>query len=148
MGLVFPRILFYVTTILRKKEIKKLFLRWKLLPGSFASQDLPSKSTTSKQERKLPVRQQITVKSTPKWTQKTSLSITLPLAFPLLNYEEPVTKDVGTQTNNTLFELLGHDYSLYHTDYSKNIIILESKIQEYSTQGNMLFKHHRSKIKK
>ena len=66
MGLVFPRILFYVTTILRKKEIKKLFLRWKLLPGSFPSQDLPGKSTTSKQERKLPVKQQITVKSTPK----------------------------------------------------------------------------------
>ena len=69
---------------------------------------------TPKQERKLSVRQQITVKSTPKKTQKTSLSITL------LNYEEPMTKDVGTQTNNTLFELLDHDYSLYHTDYSKN----------------------------
>ena len=41
-----------------------------------------------------------------------------------------MTKDVGTQTNNTLFEMLDHDYSLYHTDYSKNIIILESKIQE------------------
>ena len=45
-----------------------------------------------------------------------------------------MTKDVGTQTNNTLFEMLDRDYSLYHTDYSKNIIILESKIQEYSTQ--------------
>ena len=31
-----------------------------------------------------------------------------------------MAKDVGTQTNNTLFELLDHDYSLYHTDYSKN----------------------------
>ena len=30
--------------------------------------------------------------------------------------------------------MLDYDYSLYHTDYSKNIIILESKIQEYSTQ--------------
>ena len=62
------------------------------------------------------MRQQITVKSTPKRTQKTSLSITLPLALPLLNYEEPITKDVGTQTNNTFFELLDHEYSLYHTD--------------------------------
>ena len=45
-----------------------------------------------------------------------------------------MTKDVGIQTDNILFELLDHDYSLYHTDYSKNIIILESKIQECSTQ--------------
>ena len=116
-------------------------MRWKLLPGSFPSQNLPGKTITSKQERKLPARQQITVKSTPKRTQKNSLSTTSPLALPLLNYEEPVTKDVGTQINNTLFELLGHDYSLYHIGYSKNIIILESKIQEYSTQGNML--HYR-----
>ena len=92
-----------------------------MLPGSFPSQNVSGKSTTPKQEQKLPVRQQITVKSTPKRTQKTSLSITSPLALPLLNYEEPMTKDVGTQTNNTLFELLDHDYSLYHTDYSKNI---------------------------
>ena len=104
-----------------EKDIKKSFLIWKFLPGSFPSQNLPDKTTTPKQERKLPVRQQITVKSTPKRTQKTSLSITSPLALPLLNYEEPMTKDVGTQTNNTLFELLNHDYSLYHTDYSKNI---------------------------
>ena len=62
------------------------------------------------------MRQQITVKSTPKRTQKASLSITLPLALPLLNYEEPITKDVGTQTNSTFFELLDHEYSLYHTD--------------------------------
>ena len=104
-----------------EKDIKKSFLRWKLLPASFPSQNLPGKTTTPKQERKLLVRQQITVKSTSKRTQKTSLSITSPLALPLLNYEEPMTKDVGTQTNNTLFELLDHDYSLYHTDYSKNI---------------------------
>ena len=32
----------------------------------------------------------------------------------------------------TFFELMEHDYSLYHTDYSKNITILELKIQEYS----------------
>ena len=42
-----------------------------------------------------------------------------------------MTKDIKAQTDHTLFELLDHDYSLYHTDYSKNIIILESKIQEY-----------------
>ena len=136
-----------------EKDIKKSFLRGKLPPGSFSSQNLPGKTTTPKQERKLPVRQQITVKSTPKRTQKTSLSITSPLALPLLNYEEPMTKDVGTQTNKTLFELLDHDYSLYHTDYTKNIIILESKIQEYSTdprvkKGNKFFKHYRSRIKK
>ena len=95
-------------------------MRWKLLPGSFPSQNLQGKTTTPKQERKLPVRQQIAVKSTPKRTQKTSLSITSLLALPLLNYEEPWTKDVGTQTENTLSEMLDHDYSLYHTDYSKN----------------------------
>ena len=116
-----------------EKDIKESFLRWKLLPGSFPSQNVPGKTTTPKQERKLPVRQQITVKSTPKRNEKTSLSITLPLALPLLNYEEPMTKDVGTQTNNTLFQMLDHDYSLYHNDYSKNIV-LESKIQECSTQ--------------
>ena len=43
-------------------------------------------------------------------------------------------KNVGTQTNDTPFKLLNHDYSLCQTDYSKNIIILESKIQEYSAQ--------------
>ena len=115
-------------------------MRWKLLPGSFPSQNLPGKTTTPKQERKLPVRQQITVKSTPRRTQQASLSITSSLALPLLNYKEPMTKDVGTQTNNTLFELLDHDYSLYHTDHSKNIIILESKIQEFSTQIHKLKK--------
>ena len=67
---------------------------------------------------------QITVKSIPRRTQKTSLSTTLSLALPLLNYEERITKDVGTKTDNTHFELLDHGYSLYHTDYSKNIIIL------------------------
>ena len=97
-----------------EKDIKKSFLRWNLLPGSFPSQNLPCKTTTPKQERKLPVRQEIAVKSTPQKTQKTSLSITLPLALPLLNYEEPIAKDVGTQTSNTRFELLDHDYSLYH----------------------------------
>ena len=51
---------------------------------------------------KLPVRKQITVISIPKRTQKTSLSITSPPALLLVNYEEPMTKDVGTQTNNTL----------------------------------------------
>ena len=99
-----------------EKYIKKSFTRWKLLPCSFSSQNLPGKTITPKQERNISVRQQITVKSTPKRTQKTSLSITLPLALPLLNYEEPITKDVGTQTNNTFFELLDHEYSLYHTD--------------------------------
>ena len=38
-----------------------------------------------------------------------------------------MTKDVGTQTDNTLFELLDHGYLLYHTDYSKNVIILDRK---------------------
>ena len=51
---------------------------------------------------KIPVRKQITVISIPKRTQKTSLSITSPPALLLVNYEEPMTKDVGTQTNNTL----------------------------------------------
>ena len=81
-----------------------------------------------------------------------------------------MTKDVETQTDNTRFELLDHDFSLYNSalrekcpntefflvriqseyrkirtrkntafrhfsrsaDYSKNIIILELRIQEYS----------------
>ena len=98
------------------KDIKKPFLRWKLLPGSVLLQNLPGKTTTPTQERKLPVKQQIIVKSTTKITQKTSLSITLPLVLPLplalLNNEEPMTKNVGTQTNHTLFALLEHDYSL------------------------------------
>ena len=92
------------------KDIKKPFLRWKLLPGSVLLQNLPGKTTTPTQERKLPVKQQIIVKSTTKITQKTSLSITLPLV--LLNNEEPMTKNVGTQTNHTLFALLEHGYSL------------------------------------
>ena len=33
-----------------------------------------------------------------------------------------------TQIDNTLFQLLNHEYSLYHTDFNKNTIILESKI--------------------
>ena len=49
-----------------EKDIKKSFLKWKLLPDYFPSQNLPGKTTTPKQERKLPVRRQITVKSTPK----------------------------------------------------------------------------------
>ena len=75
-------------------------------------QNLPGKTTIPKQERKLPVKQQIIVKSTTKITQKTSLSITLPLVLPLLNNEEPMTKNVGTQTDHTLFALLEYDYSL------------------------------------
>ena len=95
-----------------EKDIKNPFLRWKLLPGSVLLQNLPGKTTTPTQERKLPVKQQIIVKSTTKITQKTSLSITLPLVLPLLNNEEPMTKNVGTQTNHTLFALLEHDHSL------------------------------------
>ena len=93
-----------------------------MLPGSAPSQKLPGKTTTPKQERKPRVKRQITILSTPKITQKTSLSITSPLALPLLNYEEPMTKDVGTQTSDILFELLDHDYSLYHPDYIKSKI--------------------------
>ena len=53
----------------------------------------------------------------------------------MLEHKQPMIKDVGTQTGNTLFELLDHDCSLYHSDYSKNIIILESEIEEYSTDS-------------
>ena len=60
-------------------------MRRKLLPGSVPSQKLPRKTTTPKQ-RILSVRQQITVKSTPKRTQKTSQPIT------------SMTKDIETQT--------------------------------------------------
>ena len=41
-----------------------------------------------------------------------------------------MTKDVGTQTDNTLFQLLDHDCLLYHTVWK----ILELKIRKYSTQ--------------
>ena len=108
---MFPRKMFYVTTILWKKILKS-HLRWKLLPGSSLLENLLGKTTTPKKERKLPIRQQITVKSTPQRTQKTSLSITSPVALPLLNFEEPITKEVGTQTNNTLFELFDHNFTL------------------------------------
>ena len=101
-----------------------------MLPGCSLT-ELTRKNQYTK-TRKLPLKQQITVKSTARRTQTNSLSITLPLALPLINYEEPVTKDVGTQNDNTLFELLDH-YPLYHMDYSKNIKILELKVQEYST---------------
>ena len=113
-----------------EKHIKKALLRWKLLPGCSLT-ELTRKNQYTK-TRKLPLKKQITVKSTARRTQTNSLSITLPLALPLINYEEPVTKDVGTQNDNTLFELLDH-YPLYHMDYSKNIKILELKVQEYST---------------
>ena len=78
-------------------DIKKSFLRWKPLPGS-----VPSEITTPKETRKLPVKLQVTIKSTPKKTQKTSPLITSPVALFLINYGEPMTKDVGTQTGNTL----------------------------------------------
>ena len=45
---------------LMEKNIKNSFLKWKLLPGSVPSQNLPVKTTTSKHERKLPVKRQIT----------------------------------------------------------------------------------------
>ena len=41
-----------------------------------------------------------------------------------------MTKDVGTQTDNTLFQLLDHDCLLYHAVWK----ILELKIRKYSTQ--------------
>ena len=117
MGFILSQMLFYVITFLWKQILKKSSLRWKLLPGSVHSQ--PSKTTKLKQKRKLPPKWQITVKSTPRRAHKTSLSITTPLVLPffttplvLLNYEEPMTKNVGIQTD--------HDYSLYYSDYCKN----------------------------
>ena len=103
-------------------DIKKLSQRWKLLPGSVPSQNLPRKTST-KQERKLPVKQQITAKSTPRRTQKTSVSNNSPFALPWSYYEEPMTKVVGVQTDSTLSDLLYHDYSLYHTDFNIYIYI-------------------------
>ena len=64
-----------------------------------------------------------------------------------------MTKDVGTQTNNTLFELLDYGYSLYHTDHSKNnnfgienpgIFNTDPRVKK----GNIIFNHHCSRIKK
>ena len=79
-----------------KTDIKKSSLGWKLLSGSVPSQNIS-----------------IPGKWTPERTQKTSLSVISPLALPLPNYEEPMTNDITTQTDNTLFKLLDHDYSLY-----------------------------------
>ena len=49
-----------------------------------ATRFLPGMITTPKQEKQLPVKRQITVKSTLKRTQKTLLSITAHLAFHLI----------------------------------------------------------------
>ena len=95
-----------------EKDIETSFSRGKLLPSSVPSEKLPGKTTTPKKEKKLLVIQQITVKSTLKRTQKTSLSITSPSALPVLNYEELMTKDVWTQTESALSELLDHDGSI------------------------------------
>ena len=43
-------------------------------------------------------------------------------------------RDYGEQTNKCLFELLDPDFSLYNTGYSKYIMILELRIQEYPTK--------------
>ena len=118
-------------------DIKKSFLRWKLLPGSVPSQAIPCKTTTPKQERKLPVKGQITVTSTPKKLRRPLYQLLQSSALLLLNYEEPITKDIGT--NSSLFELLDHDYSLYHTNYNKDNNF-GSKIQGYSTQIQQLKK--------
>ena len=109
-----------------KTDIKKSSLRWKLLSGSVPSQNLPDKT----------LHQNISIpgKWTPERTQKTSLSVISPLALPLPNYEEPMTNDITTQTDNTLFKLLDHDYSLYFIILVTVKTYLESKIQEYSMQ--------------
>lgn len=74
-----------------------------VLPGSVLSQNVTVKTFTLKQERKVLINGQIYVKWTPKRTTKTLLSIISPLALPALNYEERMTKDVGTKTASTLF---------------------------------------------
>ena len=66
------------------------------------SQNLPGKTNTLKQERKLPVKRQISVKLISKRTQNTSQSITSRLALPLYNYEEPMKKAVATETDNSV----------------------------------------------
>ena len=60
-------------------NIKKSFLRWNfLIPGFAPSQNLPNKTITAKQERKLSVKRKIIVKSRHKETQKASLNINKP----------------------------------------------------------------------
>ena len=64
-----------------------------------------------------------------------------------------MTKDVGTPTNDALFKLLDHEYSLYHNDYSKNNNFGIENPGIFNThprfpKENMFFKHHRSRIKK
>ena len=92
-----------------------------LLPGFVPLQNLPGKTTTPNQERKLPIKQQITIKSIPERTQKTSVSITPPLALPLPDYDEPMLKDVGIQNDSARFELLDHDYSHNYTDTAQKM---------------------------
>ena len=85
---------FFVTTILWKKILKRHFREGSCYQVLFPQKNYQVKTTTPKKEKKLLVIQQITVKSTLKRTQKTSLSITSPSALPVLNYEELMTKDV------------------------------------------------------
>ena len=54
-----------------EKDTEKLSLRWMLLPGFVSLLNVPCKTTTPKQERKLPVKRQITVKPISERTQKT-----------------------------------------------------------------------------
>ena len=44
-----------------------------------------------------------------------------------------MTKDVGTQTDNTLSELLDHHFSLYHTDYIYHTYHTDYRYHTYHT---------------
>ena len=90
-----------------------------LLLGSISSQKIPG---TPKQERKLPVKQHLTVQSTPRRTPRPP------------NFEGFMWRDFGAQTDKYLFELLDPDFSLYRTGYSKYLMILELRIQKYPTK--------------
>ena len=76
----------------------------------------------------------------PKELRRPHCSITSLLSLPLLNNEEPTAEDVVTQTDNTPTTLFLNYWTMtIHfiiliIYYIKNIIILESKIQEYSAQ--------------
>ena len=93
--------------------IKKSFLRRKLLPGSVPSQNVLGRTASPKQERKLPVKLHIAVKS----TQKTLLSIISPLPLRFPNYEELMAKNLETQTSNNFFCITKRWlFTLYHID--------------------------------
>ena len=91
--------------IFMKKILKRQFCDGSCEQVLFPHRTYQVKLPHQNKKKKLQVKRQITVKSTPKRTQKNSRWINSPFDLPFFNYEGPMTKVTGTQTENTLFEL-------------------------------------------